>query len=567
MSTGGELAQRQYIIELEKKIRALNSKNKNPTLDANLSDTTTDQTQQSTLEADHSALVTQDHENHALGYTAPDGPFDLETETQSHSRHSETAVIRPELNSHGLESSSLRFPSTSAADIGSDQSLYLSSALSPQRSELQSPAPLSVEQGFASARFWGETCKLLGSHNHLQSIGERIQIHKPKRFRGTSEGRAISSPEYLLPVRSTADSLLQLYWTDILPFFPFVHRPSFQERYEQLWVSDSPPPDDGFHCLLNIIFAISSRVSGKTSLKAREASSTSFIARARELLQFDFLSPGTLETVQTWLLMAQYLQSANEPWPCWIAVGTAVRIAQGIGIHQGGSDITTWSQRDQEMARRLWHGCALMDRIIAGTLGLRSTAHELAMDPVPLPTAIDDEYLSAIPNVYGKQPLSRPSLQAFFISTTRLFDILSDVMDRFYTDSRRSDAVASTIHTTNEDLNLKGLVEAEARLNGYWEHLPSSLKSSLPAPASVGGRRELVLQASVLRCRFLFTKLLIYRPLLARLLDLTDDSVNQNNRQDDSVGSSILQSSAAICVRSAMELTNILCDNLIENSE
>ena len=123
------------------------------------------------------------------------------------------------------------------------------------------------------------------------------------------------------------------------------------------------------------------------------------------------------------------------------------------------------------------------------------------MDPVPLPTAIDDEYLSAIPNVYGKQPLSRPSLQAFFINTTRLFDILSDVMDRFYTDSRRSDAVASTIHTTNDDLNLKGLVEAEARLNGYWEHLPSSLKSRLPGSASVGGRRELVLQASVLRCR------------------------------------------------------------------
>lgn len=122
---------------------------------------------------------------------------------------------------------------------------------------------------------------------------------------------------------------------------------------------------------------------------------------------------------------------------------------------------------------------------------------------MPLPTLIDDEYLSIVPNNYGKQPSLKPSLVAFFVNTTRLFDLLAHVMDRFYTGSKMNDPLNSTSHShvNNEDPNLKGIVEAEARLNGIWENLPFSLKFRQPVPGSSNGRGEMALQAAVFRCR------------------------------------------------------------------
>lgn len=140
-------------------------------------------------------------------------------------------------------------------------------------------------------------------------------------------------------------------------------------------------------------------------------------------------------------------------------------------------------------------------RIIARTLGLHSTSPDLATDPVALPTFIDDEYLSIIPNIYGKQPSLKPSLMAFFVNTTRLFDLLANVMDRFYTGSKMNDPLDSTSHASNEDPNPKGIVEAEAQLNSIWENLPSSLKFRQPVPGSSNGRGEMTLQAAVFRCR------------------------------------------------------------------
>lgn len=349
-------ANRRYILKLEQKIHDLKRQKSNPAGTPN-----NDQIQQSTSEAYQQPLVVQNFDDQAFDHAGLDGSFQLDADAQSQQPHRGIAVAGAELHLHA---STLDDALTSTADPGSSQSLYLSSGLSPMGSEFQSPVPLSVQDGPLSTKFLRQTNRFLGSQNHLHSIGERIKVDKLRHSSGIPEKTTIRTSDHLLPVRSTADTLLQLYWTEILPFFPFVHRPSFQERYERLWVSNASPPDDGFHCLLNIIFALAARVSGRTSYQAREASSGSYITRARELLDLDVFSLGTLDTVQTWLLMAQYLQSVNEPWPCWIAVGTAMRIAQGLGLHRGGGpESSTMNQRDQEMARRLWHGCSLMNRL------------------------------------------------------------------------------------------------------------------------------------------------------------------------------------------------------------
>jgi hypothetical protein len=72
--------------------------------------------------------------------------------------------------------------------------------------------------------------------------------------------------------------------------------------------------------------------------------------------------PGSLEIVQCLLLMSRYLQCTNNPHQTWMAIGSAVRIAQSLGLHLSGSASSSHSNRDTRLRRQLWQCCVFMDR-------------------------------------------------------------------------------------------------------------------------------------------------------------------------------------------------------------
>lgn len=171
--------------------------------------------------------------------------------------------------------------------------------------------------------------------------------------------------DYVLPPRKTADYLLEIYWNYVHAFYPFLHKPSFMQMYKCLWSGEESASGPRFYCILNTVFALGCQLNGLIAPESREACSVVFFNRAKILLQFDIFEEGSLELVQALLLMSQYLQSTNSPSRCWIVVGLAIRIAQGLGLHQDEIIITMPSQRDREMARRVWHGCIFMDRHVS----------------------------------------------------------------------------------------------------------------------------------------------------------------------------------------------------------
>ena len=86
------------------------------------------------------------------------------------------------------------------------------------------------------------------------------------------------SEQRSLPPRSTVDRVLECYWDRVYHLCPFVHRPTFQRAYDQLWLSnasieDLKHPEAGlgrsraygpesivFHCALNSMLAIASHL-------------------------------------------------------------------------------------------------------------------------------------------------------------------------------------------------------------------------------------------------------------------------------------------------------------------
>lgn len=184
--------------------------------------------------------------------------------------------------------------------------------------------------------------------------------------------------DFSLPPRSLADHLLDCYWERVHCLYPFLHRPSFEKAYENLWgpskwpkpglpelniglggCYDSGPQSIVFHCALNAIFSLGCHFSDIPATE-REAAAYTFFLRAKRFVGLDLLDAGTIGVVQTLLIISILLQSTPYPNRCWNAIGVACRAAQGLGLHEETTERSI-NPLEKEVRRRTWHGCVIMD--------------------------------------------------------------------------------------------------------------------------------------------------------------------------------------------------------------
>jgi hypothetical protein len=234
--------------------------------------------------------------------------------------------------------------------------------------------------------------RLAGESMPLQSYMAALRESKnePSRAQGPETGlwRDLGHPsvdlrfdDFSLPPRSLADHLLECYWDRVHCLFPFFHRPSFEQAYENLWGSNkSPKPelpqlniglggayDCGpnsmvFHCALNCIFALGCHFSDIPPAE-REAAVYSFFLRAKRFVNLDLLDIGTIGVVQTLLIVSLLLQSTPYPNRCWNAIGLACRAGQGLGLHETTTHASN-KPLETEIRRRTWHSCVIMDMFV-----------------------------------------------------------------------------------------------------------------------------------------------------------------------------------------------------------
>jgi hypothetical protein len=181
----------------------------------------------------------------------------------------------------------------------------------------------------------------------------------PKR----SERPQSSVANYVLPPRKMADSLMQVYWDYVFPLYPFLIPDEMKDEYEKIWSGESLEYDESMlMCTLNVIFALASQLADFVPPTERETSADVFFSRAKGLFQFNLWDTGSIGLIQCLLLMAQYLQSTDSAHQCWIVTGLAIRNAQSLGLHLPQTISRLQTFRERQLARKIWHGCILMDR-------------------------------------------------------------------------------------------------------------------------------------------------------------------------------------------------------------
>jgi hypothetical protein len=294
---------------------------------------------------------------------------------------------------------------------------------------------------------------------------------------------------YVLPPRKTADSLMDVYWCFVFPLYPLVDSIHLRAEYSKLWTGETLDSDENMlMCTFNVIFALACQLADFIPPDKREASADAFFSRAKDLLHFNLWHGGSAALIQCLLLMAQYLQSTDSAHQCWIVTGLAIRNAQSLGLHLPQTIARLASFQEQQLARKIWHGCVLMDRVISMTFGRPAMISKASCGSVPLPATVDEEYIPTALGGEVRQPADRPSVMAFYAKSLELYEILNDILLSLYkpVPEGNPEDIYDFYFNRGPDEGERTIFELDRALTKWTQSLPAHLRghtSSKPEDA------------------------------------------------------------------------------------
>ncbi|RAK78343.1 transcription factor domain-containing protein [Aspergillus fijiensis CBS 313.89] len=221
---------------------------------------------------------------------------------------------------------------------------------------------------------------------NLRKYGRGIlKVPPPYRQRGPKSLLTTDPPP--LPPKDVANRLLGQYYSCIHSILPVIHWPTFVAEYEEVYQAGS---------LLGIprewaavLFGVFACGSLHTLERNREQEGKEFVkicCGVIDVWQDNF----TLDQARAALLASIFLYEANSRSASWVWIGSAVRVAQEIGLHLESGP---WSPLEGEMRKRVWWGMYTWDRLLALEMGKPVLINDQDCD-VDLPCPVDEQYIS-----------------------------------------------------------------------------------------------------------------------------------------------------------------------------
>ncbi|KAL5603463.1 hypothetical protein FOVSG1_006213 [Fusarium oxysporum f. sp. vasinfectum] len=352
--------------------------------------------------------------------------------------------------------------------------------------------------------------------------------------------------EYELPPRKQADHLINTYWSFVDPLFPVLSKPHFMHSYSALF--SGSPVDTNERMLvstLNTMFALSIQLQESLKPNQREHLSGKYFRRAQELLRLPIWERGSIELIQCLLVMSQYLQCTNKPHETWMVVGAAVRIAQGLGLHLPETWTSPSNDLEAALKRQIWQACIFMDRMICALHGRPMMISETLASTVIVPQR---------PSSSQQNKDDQLPYQDFFTKTLELYEITNHTVQKFYSPAHtRSQYVdhPGIVKPSQDEEKLAIIIQVDGCLS-RWEHsLPAHLKlgNSEYQPDDICRR-----QATILHLRLLHSRILLFRPMLARCCLSTET----DNFPDGNLSAHMMQQCASACVEAAQKMIFVL---------
>lgn len=313
-----------------------------------------------------------------------------------------------------------------------------------------------------------------------------------------------AQPDFQLPHRAAADRLVDRYFRGTHIIYPILHEGTFRAEYEAFWGSLNRSEHNArpsWYALLNAVFAHADGSAEPLDDRDSAIELATLAGRSQGLILHHALKSGTLELVQSMLLLCYYLQSTTKLEECWNLSGLMIRTATSLGLN-----LSLQPERhlpiEKELRKRVWWGCYILDQSISMQLG-RSPTLGSDSSQVDLPLEVDDIYMSN-DAIIPTQPSVIPSMVSFFVALIKLSTVVSSMLEQLYLrdHTKYSNRAANVLEPPYSRCHyiLSKVVLLDGKLQSWWAHTPVHLKQTIQD--NYRGQRNTQLQRAVLRLRY-----------------------------------------------------------------
>ncbi|KAJ7899046.1 fungal-specific transcription factor domain-containing protein [Mycena leptocephala] len=279
------------------------------------------------------------------------------------------------------------------------------------------------------------------------------------------------SPQYTFPDPDLLPVLVALYFKEVNPFWPILHRPTFDRK-----VADALHlRDNRFGSTLLMVCSLGARYSDdpRVVLESVErhplhSAGWKWYSQVRVIPKHMIYKPDLYE-LQTIALSAVYLQPLSRSALSWNHIGLGLRRAQDVGAHRRRSELHPTAENEQ-WKRVFW--VLLCLEWVVGTLTGRPLAmHDQDFDQ-DLPVECDDEYWDLPGPRNFTQPKDKPSDLSYFICYAKLLEIQAAITTAIYSPRKPKDLFGHPFPLTEA----QDIVGFDSALNSWLNNVPEHVR-------------------------------------------------------------------------------------------
>ncbi|KAL1641752.1 hypothetical protein SLS58_005791 [Diplodia intermedia] len=244
------------------------------------------------------------------------------------------------------------------------------------------------------------------SLSNFDHVRKNIRIYSrgifkaPSPYRHNAPQPSYPAANLSLPPRHITDQLLAQYYGSTHAWAPLIHWPTFVAEVEEIYSAGS------FQGAPQIWVAVFFAVLACGSLQTTDSSPRAPSAEDEGKTYMEIAARSintwsddmTIDHARTTLLVSVFLTEMNLKSAGWVWLGSAVRIAQDLGLH---CETGPWPVVEGELRRRVWWSIYSWDRLLSLEVG-RPVLIDDEDCEVSWPAAVDDSYIQP----HG---ISRPS--------------------------------------------------------------------------------------------------------------------------------------------------------------
>ncbi|KAJ5901057.1 hypothetical protein N7504_007050 [Penicillium tannophilum] len=373
---------------------------------------------------------------------------------------------------------------------------------------------------------------------------------------------------YTLPAKALAERLLSLYIDSVQPSLPVIRQTLFVDQFNSLYSGNSIQPGRKWLALLNLVFAISSKLCQIAGQDTHNRENK-FFARAQKLIISESLVEDheDLQQVQAETLAAFFLLTSSQINRAWKMIGTATRSAIALGLHLRATH-NKLSASALEARHKLWWSIFILESLLSVMTGRASgLGNSFCSAPPPLVAEDVEIFTDNAPEVRLERPTENPPMkwtinqQHEQLEAQRASMKCMDANDELYffclTDLILISHTASTrVYST--DAVKQGWDSIQSRLD-FFNKTMDECSSSLPDSINfniIGAGQSLSKVNAYkisLSLHYYSSRIVLNRPCLARVRTAGDNISN-------SYRSWAKEESAMTCLHSALAVLSIFPD-------